>query len=219
LPKLIRPTYLLSNKIPDRERRKKLLVQRRYSLKFRFNFINQGSDKKGRKTLLVQRRLLRKLRFSCMNQLPEKAVFRKTNIQIWFILIVAVVVIPAILMMDKQSQKYVLTIRLFMAAIFVIGALIKLILGYIFPELTLSDKGVKIFGRELIVWNDIKRIKTAGLYAGDAQLIIIKKNNKRITEDFKRLNTNSYKLALIVRSFAKKYKTRNVLLPLNNIKQ
>ncbi|WP_260262905.1 ABC transporter [Elizabethkingia occulta] len=154
-----------------------------------------------------------------MNRLPEKAVFRKTNIQIWFILIVAVVVIPAILMMDKQSQKYVLTIRLFMAAIFVIGALIKLILGYIFPELTLSDKGVKIFGRELIVWNDIKRIKTAGLYAGDAQLIIIKKNNKRITEDFKRLNTNSYKLALIVRSFAKKYKTRNVLLPLNNIKQ
>ncbi|OPC00443.1 ABC transporter [Elizabethkingia ursingii] len=195
------------------------MVQRRYSLKFRFNFINQGSDKKGRKTLLVQRRLLRKLRFSCMNQLPEKAVFRKTNIQIWFILIVAVVVIPAILMMDKQSQKYVLTIRLFMAAIFVIGALIKLILSYIFPELTLSDKGVKVFGRELIVWNDIKRIKTAGLYAGDAQLIIIKKNNKRITEDFKRLNTNSYKLALIVRSFAKKYKTRNVLLPLNNIKQ
>ncbi|WP_236709528.1 ABC transporter [Elizabethkingia ursingii] len=154
-----------------------------------------------------------------MNQLPEKAVFRKTNIQIWLILIVAVVVIPAILMMDKQSQKYVLTIRLFMAAIFVIGALIKLILGYIFPELTLSDKGVKVFGRELIVWNEIKRIKTAGLYAGDAQLIIIKKNNKRITEDFKRLNTNSYKLALIVRSFAKKYKTRNVLLPLNNIKQ
>jgi hypothetical protein len=219
LPKLIRPTYLLSSKIPDKERRKKLLVQRRYSLKFRFNFINQGSDKKGRKTLLVQRRLLRKLRFSCMNQLPEKAVFRKTNIQIWFILIVAVVVIPAIIMMDKQSQKYVLTIRLFMAAIFVIGALIKLILGYTFPELTLSDKGVKIFGRELIVWNDVKRIKTAGLYAGDAQLIIIKKNNKRITEDFKRLNTNSYKLALIVRSFAKKYKTRNVLLPLNNIKQ
>lgn len=219
MPKLIRPTYLLSSKIPDKERRKKLLVQRRYSLKFRFNFINQGSDKKGRKTLLVQRRLLRKLRFSCMNQLPEKAVFRKTNIQIWFILIVAVVVIPAIIMMDKQSQKYVLTIRLFMAAIFVIGALIKLILGYTFPELTLSDKGVKIFGRELIVWNDVKRIKTAGLYAGDAQLIIIKKNNKRITEDFKRLNTNSYKLALIVRSFAKKYKTRNVLLPLNNIKQ
>ncbi|OPC67650.1 ABC transporter [Elizabethkingia occulta] len=194
-------------------------MQRRCSLKFRFNFINQGSDKKGRKTLLVQRRLLRKLRFSCMNQLPEKAVFRKTNIQIWFVLIVAVVVIPAILMLDKQSQKYVLTIRLFMAAIFVIGALIKLILGYIFPELTLSDKGVKIFGRELIVWNDIKRIKTAGLYAGDAQLIIIKKNNKRITEDFKRLNTNSYKLALIVRSFVKKYKTRDVLLPLNNIKQ
>ena len=47
-----------------------------------------------------------------MNQLPEKAVFRKTNIQIWFVLIVAVVVIPAILMLDKQSQKYVLTIRL-----------------------------------------------------------------------------------------------------------
>ena len=61
-----------------------------------------------------------------------------------------------------------------MAAIFVIGALIKLILGYIFPELTLSDKGVKIFGRELIVWNDIKRIKPPG-YMPEMQLIIIKK--------------------------------------------
>ncbi|MCL1666472.1 ABC transporter [Elizabethkingia ursingii] len=171
-------------------------------------------DEKGWKETITERRLLRKLRFSCIDQLPEKAVFRKTNFQIWFILIVAVVIIPVVLMMDKQSQKYVLSIRLFMAAIFVIGALIKLILGYIFPELTLSDKGVKIFGRELIVWNDIKRIKTAGLYGGDAQLVIIKKNNKKITEDFKRLNTNSYKLALIVRSFAKKYKTRDVLLPL-----
>ncbi|WP_107809860.1 ABC transporter [Elizabethkingia sp. YR214] len=171
-------------------------------------------DKKGWKETITERRLLRKLRFNCMDQFPEKAVFRKTNIQIWFILIVAVVIIPAVLMMDKQSQKYVLSIRLFVAAIFVIGALIRLILGYIFPELTLSDKGVKIFGRELIVWNDIKRIKTAGLYAGNMQLIIIKKNNKRITEDFKHLNTNSYNLALIVRSFAKKYKTRDVLLPL-----
>ncbi len=97
-----------------------------------------------------------------------------------------------------------------MAAVFVIGALIKLILGYIFPELTLSDKGVKIFGRELIVWDDIKRIKTVRLYAGDAQLIIVRKNNKKITENFKRLNTSSYKLALIVRSFAKKYKTRDL---------
>nr|WP_233174252.1 ABC transporter [Elizabethkingia sp. ASV34] len=134
-------------------------------------------------------------------------------------MILAIIVVPAIIMMEKNNQKYILTLRLFMAAVFVIGALIKLILGYIFPELTLSDKGVKIFGRELIVWNDIKRIKTVGLYAGDAQLIIVKKNNKKITEDFKRLNTNSYKLALIVRSFAKKYKTRDILLPLNNIKQ
>ncbi|WP_260134003.1 ABC transporter [Elizabethkingia anophelis] len=154
-----------------------------------------------------------------MNQIPAKAVFRKTNIQIWFILILAVIVVPAVIMMEKDNQKYVLSIKLFMAAIFIIGALIKLILGYIFPELTLSNKGVKIFGRELIVWNDIKRIKTVGLYAGDARLIIAKINNKRITENFKNLNTNGYKLALVVRSFAKKYKTRDILLLLNNIKQ
>lgn len=171
-------------------------------------------DKKGWKEAITERRLLRKFRFGSMNQIPEKAIFRKTNIQIWFILILAVIVVPAIIMMEKNNQKYVLSIRLFMAAIFVIGALIKLVLGYIFPELTLSDKGVKIFGRELIVWNDIKRIETTGLYGGDVQLVIVKKNNKRITEDFKCLNTNSYKLALIVRSFAKKYKTRRVLLPL-----
>ncbi|MCT4305675.1 ABC transporter [Elizabethkingia anophelis] len=176
-------------------------------------------DKKWRKEAITERRFLRKFRFDSMNQIPVKAVFRKTNIQIWFILILAVIVVPAVIMMEKDNQKYILTLRLFMAAVFVIGALIKLILGYIFPELTLSDKGVKIFGRELIAWNDIKRIKTVGLYAGDVQLIIVKKNNKKITEDFKRLNTNSYKLALIVRSFAKKYKTRDILLPLNNIKQ
>ncbi len=176
-------------------------------------------EKKGWKEAITERRLLRKLRFGSMNQIPAKAVFRKTNIQIWFILILAVIVVPAVIMMEKDNQKYVLSIKLFMAAIFVIGALIKLILGYIFPELTLSNKGVKIFGRELIVWNDIKRIKTVGLYAGDARLIIVKRNNKRITEDFKNLNTNSYKLALIARSFAKKYKTRDILLLSNNIKQ
>ncbi|NHQ65224.1 ABC transporter [Elizabethkingia miricola] len=176
-------------------------------------------DEKWRKEAITERRLLRKFRFGSIDRIPEKAIFRKTNIQIWFILILAVIVVPAIIMMEKNNQKYVLSIRLFMAAVFVIGALIKLILGYIFPELTLSDKGVKVFGRELIAWNDIKRIKTVGLYAGDAQLIIVKKNNKKITEDFKRLNTSSYKLALIVRSFAKKYKTRDLLLSLNNIKQ
>ena len=176
-------------------------------------------DKKWRKEAITERRFLRKFRFGSIDQIPEKAIFRKTNIQIWFILILAVIVVPAIIMMEKDNQKYVLSIKLFMAAIFVIGALIKLILGYIFPELTLSDKGVKIFGRELIVWDDIKRIKTVRLYAGDAQLIIVRKNNKKITENFKRLNTSSYKLALIVRSFAKKYKTRDLLLSLNNIKQ
>ncbi|SPW17338.1 Uncharacterised protein [Elizabethkingia anophelis] len=60
-----------------------------------------------------------------MNQIPAKAVFRKTNIQIWFILILAVIVVPAVIMMEKDNQKYVLSIKLFMAAIFVIGALIN----------------------------------------------------------------------------------------------
>lgn len=55
---------------------------------------------------------MRKLRFGSMNQIPAKAVFRKTNIQIWFILILAVIVVPAVIMMEKDNQKYVLSIKL-----------------------------------------------------------------------------------------------------------
>lgn len=159
-------------------------------------------SRKGWRGRLKQIRQLRKARFGLVD-VPEKLIVRKNGILHLFLVLATVIIVFLFFSMDDADEKYKMALRIFVMVIFVFGTIVKLILGYIFPELILSNKGIKIFGRKLIEWDKIEKIKVKES-SGYTTFIVIKKNNKKIVENFKNLNMCRQKLKQITRSFLNK---------------
>ncbi|WP_407483224.1 hypothetical protein [Elizabethkingia meningoseptica] len=167
-----------------------------------FSSDDRINSRKGWRGRLNKIRQLRKARFGLI-QVPEKLVVRKNGILYFFILFATIIIAFLFFSMGDADERYKMTIRIFVIIIFIFGAVVKLILGYIFPELVLSNNGIKIFGRKLIEWDKIEKIKVKES-SGYIRFIVIKKNNKKIVENFKNLNMRRRKLKQITRSFLKK---------------
>ena len=95
-------------------------------------------------------------------------------------------------------------------SIFIFGYFVKFSLSLFFPELILSETGIKFIGKKSIDWKEIKKIKIVSSDASKIRVIIIKRNSKKISEN---LNlSNLYELRFLIRSFMKKYRLKHFLL-------
>ena len=83
--------------------------------------------------------------------------------------------------------------------------LVKLILGYIFPEIVLDENGIKIFGRSRIKWNEIKNIETKYSNNENLTIIIERFYKKEISENFGRLTISNDKLKFELNSYLDKF--------------
>lgn len=106
---------------------------------------------------------------------------------------------------ESKSDEIDLSIKIMVSSIAVFGMLVKLILGYIFPEIVLDENGIKIFGRNKIKWSEIKNIEMK--YSTNEGVIIIIERfyKKEISENFGKLNISNDKLKAELNNYLDKF--------------
>ena len=106
---------------------------------------------------------------------------------------------------ESKSDDLDFSLKIMVSAIAVFGMLVKLILGYIFPEIVLDENGIKIFGRSRIKWNEIKNIETKYSNNENLTIIIERFYKKEISENFGRLTISNDKLKFELNSYLDKF--------------
>lgn len=135
-------------------------------------------------------------------------VYRKSDSLFWLIFISVLAFLFYIFKTNNSDKAYEPAMGVVVYSIFAFGYLIKFMLSLFFPEVILSEKGIKFIGRKYIGWDDIKKIKIAYNNNSKIEFLIIKNNSKMIKED---LNLSYFgELQFFVRSFSKKYRTRKI---------
>ena len=109
---------------------------------------------------------------------------------------------------ESKSDDLDLSIKIMVSVIAVFGMLVKLILGYIFPEIILDEIGIKIFGRNKIKWTEIKSIETKYSNNENLTITIERFYKKEISENFGRLNISNDKLEAELNSYLDKFGTK-----------
>ena len=106
---------------------------------------------------------------------------------------------------ESKSDDLDFSLKIMVSAIAVFGMLVKLILGYIFPEIVLDENGIKIFARSRIKWNEIKNIETKYSNNENLTIIIERFYKKEISENFGRLTISNDKLKFELNSYLDKF--------------
>lgn len=153
---------------------------------------------------LKLRRRKRYFKFGVYKEIPIQKVFRQSGSLFWLILITTLILFFYIYRTNNTDKAYEPVMGVVVYSIFIFGFLVKFILSLFFPELILSENGIKFIGKKSIHWKEIKKIKIVSSDVSKIRVIIIKRNSKKISEN---LNlSNLYELRFFIRSFMKKYR-------------
>nr|AJP77086.1 putative ABC transporter [Chryseobacterium sp. Stok-2] len=160
------------------------------------------------KRILKLKRRERLSKFGFNKEIPPSKIFRRSNDLFWLILIASLVLLCYIYRTNNSDKAYETAMGVVVFSICVFGYFVKFILILFFPELILNEKGVKFFGRKLVNWKEIKKIKIN--YSGNSKLIfVITKNNSKKISEYLNLS-NVEELRFFARSFMKKYRLKNL---------
>jgi len=145
-------------------------------------------------------------KFGVYKEIPTKKIFRRSSNLLWLILLFSIVLFVFLYKTNNSVQAHKPAMSVVFYSIFVLGLFIKFILSLLFPELILTEKGIKIIGEKNIDWNDIKKVKVSCNGNSKLNFIITKYNSKKITTN---LNlSNLHELRFYIRSFMKKHRAR-----------
>lgn len=109
---------------------------------------------------------------------------------------------------ESKSDDLDLSLKIMVSAIAVFGMLVKLTLGYIFPEIILDENGIKVFGRNKIKWTEIKKIKVENSNNDNVIIVIERFYKKEILENFGRLTISNDKLEAELNKYLDKFGTK-----------
>lgn len=156
--------------------------------------------------ILRLKRQERFYKFGVYKVIPTKKIFRRSSYLFWLIFIFSIILFVFIYKTNNSDQANKPAMGVVVYSIFVLGLFVKFVLSLFFPELILTEKGIKILGVNFVAWNEIKKIKID--YNGSSKLrcTIIKNNSKKITENLNLSNLGELKL--YIRSFMKKHRIR-----------
>ena len=159
---------------------------------------------------LKLRRRERYFKFGVYKDIPTQKVFRQSGSLFWVILITTLILFFYIYRTNNSGKAYESAMGVIVYTIFIFGFLVKFILSLFFPELILSETGIKFIGKKSIDWKEIKKIKIAYNGVSKISVVIIKRNSKKITESLSLSNLTEIKF--FIRSFNRRYGTRKIYL-------
>lgn len=141
---------------------------------------------------------LRKINFIWEN-LPNKKVFKRDGFNLLGLIIG--IIIFSYLYYKKDDVEFGINgvIWLMGLGLFIFGSILKLILTNLFPDIIVSEKGIKFMWEEEIAWEEIEKIKVR-----NDDVLVVYKNLKKRSYGIKELN--NFRLAYYIRAFLENIK-------------